>query len=205
MANSTNMALALASIFDLSLMTVEGISRALSQAGLRTDGGKGRGASRMKGRDTFNISLALAGRVGMKAAPAFVSNIIDMELKSGVFLQDEQVVWTPSDQAPQGSALGLMKQDLLPGIRAKSTLGEFIGNWIDGMFDAALPWKDEGDAVLEIGLNAQKAKFALDWAGNRLELEFAAPDADPYAAPAWESMIILNGKLFQKLVKIVEE
>lgn len=205
MANSTNMALALATIFDLSLMTVEGISRALSQAGLRTDGGKGRGASRMKGRDTLNISLALAGRVGMKAAPAFVSSIIDMELTRGMLLQDDQLVWTPGDQPAQGSVLSLMKQDLLPGVRAKSTLGEFIGNWIDGMYEAALPWKDEGDAVLQIRLNAQQSKFALDWAGNRLELQFAAPDADPNAAPAWESMIILNGQLFQKLVKIVEE
>lgn len=205
MANSTNMALALAAIFDLSLMTVEGISRALNQAGLRTDGGKGRGASRMTGRDTFNITLALAGSVGMKAAPPFVQNIIDMELKNGVLLQDEQIVWTPSDQPSKGSVLALMKQDLLPGVQASSTLGDLMAKWIDGIYDADLPWRDQGEAVLKIGLRGQWAEFALDWAGNRLELDFATPGADTNTTPAWENLIILRGDLFRMLVKIVEE
>ncbi|MCJ8141050.1 hypothetical protein [Falsirhodobacter halotolerans] len=204
MANSTNMAVALAAIFGQTLTSVEGLSRALKKAGLRTDGGKGRGASNMVGQDTFNLAIVLAAGVGMTAAPAFVRNVIDMELKSGVLLQGEQVVWAPGNQPPRGSTLGLMKQDLLPGVEVTSTLGAFMGNWIDGLFDATLPWKEEGVANLEIGLSGPWADFTLEWAGNRLELGFAAQGADPRAEPDWERRIILRGNLFRKLVQIVE-
>lgn len=204
MANSTNMAVALAAIFGQSLTSIEGLSRALKQAGLRTDGGKGRGASNMVGQDTFNLAIVLAAGVGMTAAPAFVRNVIDMELKSGVLLQDGQAVWTPGNQVPRGSALSLMKQDLLPGVEITSTLGEFMGNWIDGLFDAALPWKEDGVARLEIGLSGPWADFALEWGGNRLELGFAAQGMDPGTEPDWERRIILRGELFRKLVQIVE-
>lgn len=204
MANSTNMAVALAAIFGQTPTSVEGLSRALQQAGLRTDGGKGRGASNMVGQDTFNLAIALVAGVGMTAAPAFVRKIIDMELKSGVLLQGEQVVWAAGNQPPRSSALGLMKQDLLPGVEVTSTLGAFMGNWIDGLFDATLPWKDEGIAYFEVGLSGPWADFTLEWAGNRLELGFAAQGADPRAKPAWERRIILRGDLFRDLVQIVE-
>ncbi|REG46973.1 hypothetical protein ATH84_1013102 [Paracoccus versutus] len=204
MANSTNMAVALATIFGQTLTSVEGLSRALKQAGLRTDGGKGRGASNMVGQDTFNLAIVLAAGVGMTAAPAFVRNVIDMELKSGALLQGEQVLWAPGNQPPRGSTLGLMKQDLLPGVEVTSTLGAFMGNWIDGLFDATLPWKEEGVARLEVGLSGPWADFVLEWSGNRLELGFAAQGADPSAEPEWERRLILRGNLFRKLVQIVE-
>lgn len=204
MANSTNMALALADIFGQSLTSVENHSRVLKLAGLRTDGGKGRGASKMMGRDTFNLAIALAGGVGMTAAPVFVRQIIDMELKNGVLLQNGEAVWSPSDQPPQGSLLGFMKQDLLPGVKITSTLGELMGNWIDGLFDTALPWREEGIACLEVGLSGPWADFTLEWAGNRLELGFAGQEVDTRAEPDWERRIILRGDLFRKLVQIVE-
>lgn len=205
MVNLSDMTLGLATMFDHTLTSLAGFNRVLKAANLRSDGGKGRGARDMTGQDIAITGIALASGVGMTAAPTFVQGVVDMELKNGVLYQNgELTAWNPLDLPPVTSVLSKMRQDLLPGVQIQRTFGPFISNWIDGLYDQSLPWKQEGELTLVIRHTGPCADLVMEWEGNRLELGFAAPGIDIGQKPAWDRQIVMRGELFREMVKIIE-
>lgn len=205
MANSTTMMLALAAISGLKTTTADAINRAMRAADLRSEGGKGRGASQMSGSDVFNAALAMVCGLGATGAPEFVRQVIEMEFKNGLLTDGDEVFWEANgDLLRSGSVLRHLHQEPMKDIRVAPTFGPFMSAWIEGLYDDEFAWKEKGKLQVVISHQGPTADVTFDLDGQHLQLSFAARGLVPQIYD-WERQTILRGDLFRKLVKIVEE
>lgn len=207
MANSTQMAQAISATFGVELVKAEVISRTLMENGLRAQGGRGRGATTMLGRDIFNVAIVLAGGVGMREAPEYVKSIIEMPLDGGYLMQNDRLLWD-APTLTNGKFNWLHKAmpvHPLPDMEVLETFGPFVSAWIDGLFDTAFTWKTRGSLQLEISNVGPRASFSFKDDGKELLLMYATPGFGFTNHPAWERRTVLRGELFRKFVDILTD
>lgn len=203
MANSTQMALAISQVFGIPQVSADGISRTLMEAGLRTNGGRGRGALPMTGRDFLNVSIASASGLGMRDAPAFVQSVVNLPLSGGSLLRDGNIIW----EAPtlKGGAMPLVSRlqpEPITGMEVFATLGPAVAGWIDGMMEGLLSWSSTGRVKLEFSNVGPTAEFEFLSGDDHLVLNYAPPEYDG-TIPAWERRTIIRDPVLREFAKLI--
>lgn len=203
MANSTQMALKIAEIFGVSLVSTEVVSRVLMEHGLRKNGGRGRGALPMDAIDFFHVSLGIAGGVAMKEAPAFIRAVTDLKLLDGAVCVDEIELWHASTQSEGLLAiLNNVMAEQLDGVKIFPSLGPFIAGWIEGLAENQLPHGNKGRASLEIShadITAPIAVFKFFDDEYDISLKFMPDDLSEKECPDWERKTVFHDRVIRKL------
>lgn len=205
MASAAQMSQTVAELFMLTTTTVDGISRALQENGLRTSGGKGRGAAPMTAKDFLNLAIAAAAGVGMRDAPDFVRSVIELPLSSGEIYEDDHIV----SEIPKvvdgrfhgGSTLlqALWSQPIA-GLNISEKLGPVVSSFIEGVLSKKTSWSQAARVELEISNIGPTAQFKFDYGDQSLYLNYAPEGFVKNMAPAWERRIILRDPIFRKMI-----
>lgn len=203
MANSTQMATAIAQIFGVQLVSTEVVSRTLMEAGLRTNGGRGRGALPMSGRDFLNVSIALASGLGMREAPAYVEKVVNLPLSGGSLLRDGNLIWeAPKLQNGTIPLVSRLQAKPIVGMEVFATLGPAVAGWIDGMMEGEFSWSGSGRIKLEISNVGPRAEFEFVDGDDHLMLTYA-PAGNTDCTPAWERRTIIRDHVFREFAALI--
>ena len=211
MATSGEMVARVAELFGANVVTVESIDRALSNAGLRRKGGRGRSAAKMTGSDVANLTLAMILDVGMREASVAVGKVSLMpkssavvqfrpdveEMKSAFELQvDQYKEFTATtenlDAFPAGAALA-----------EAPNLGEGLAAVIDRMASG------EFDYIGDMSLNMQmislgpSATIAYSIRAGTLRVRYEAV-GDEQERPVFERRLKLDEGLLWRLADIIK-
>ena len=203
MANSRQMAMAIAEIFGVQLVSTEIVSRTLMEAGLRMNGGRGRGALPMTGRDFLNVSIALASGVGMREAPAYVESVVNLPLSGGSLLRDGNLIWeAPTLQNGSLPLVARLQTKPIIGLEVFATLGPAVSGWIDGMMEGRFAWSASGRIKLEISNVGPTAEFEFVDGDDHLLLTYAT-DSTSGPTPAWERRTIIRDAVFREFAALI--
>ena len=207
MATVNQMRAALARVFGRSEMRLKALSQSLAAAGLRTEGGAGRGAAQMNGRDVGLHAVALGYDLATKDAAEVLAPIDAMPLQEGLWLHRGEVRWS-YERAMQGNskllaALSEAYKGPATDLPVPSGFGEFLGMWVDGIFEPQLGTYLDGRAELTVHRKGPKAHFRFEHQGDLLELTYTAADCTEDESPKWDQLLVIREELFQELAAIV--
>lgn len=207
MATVSQLRFGVATLFGVPEMRVKAMSQALAASGLRTEGGAGRGAARMTGRDVGLHAIAFAGDISTKNAAEVIDPIDKMTLCRGFWFHRDQLMWE-RDDLQHGDNVLLTALSDAAGSPAKDfptprTFGEFLDTWIEGVFEPHLGRYLNGDAELTIRRPGPSATFVFRNKDNMFELEYGSVEKRDAARPLWEQLLVLRGSLFQRLAEII--
>lgn len=207
MANSKQMAVAVAALLGEEVTTVETISRVLQENQLRTPGGRGRGAAAMTALDIFHVTLTLAAGVGMREAPDFVRKVSSLPLSTG------DVEYGPGGRVEfssysETSAVSMLawkrKSNPLKDMDIGQSFGNVMASWIDGQFDEVTAWKETGSVRLEISNVGPAARFCFEEDPLVVDLRFGHRRKPTEALPAVERLTIIRGQIFKEMSRIFQ-
>jgi len=207
MASVKDLRTALAELFGESEMRIKALSQSLSAANLRTHGGVGRGAAQMTGRDVAMHAIALAMQLPTKDAAQVIKSLDEMPLQHGSWFHEDKQFWTfdrPSHiKSAVLSAIAKATKGEEGPFPVYHTFGEFVGAWVDGIFEPQLGRYQEGQTELTLDRDCPHARFIFEGHGDAVELRFYP---DGFTAPprrSWEHPLIIREELFHKLASIV--
>lgn len=210
MATAGEMVTAMADLFDVNAVTIEGIDRNLSDAGLRRKSGRGRSAAQMSGIDLINLTFALILGTGMKDAAAKVGKITQMPKR------ESTVQWRPD---PRETLAALAEQvgqyqhhpaaaaDLggFPAGAAlvqSKTLGEGLAAVVDAM--AAGEFRSLADLALNLQMSSIGPSAVIAYATRegviRILYETTGPEAE---RPVFERKLKLDEALLWRLAEVI--
>lgn len=203
MANSKQMAQAIAQVFDVQQVSAEIISRTLMETGLRTNGGRGRGAFQMTGRDFLNVSIALASGLGMREAPAFVESVVHLPLTGGSLFRDGNPIWeAPTLRDGAIPLVARLQPKPITGMEVFATLGPAVAGWIDGMMEGLFAWSGTSSIKLEISNIGPTADFEFKSGDDHLVLTYA-PEGYDGSTPAWERRTIIRDPVLRQFAALI--
>ncbi|WP_141117871.1 hypothetical protein [Leisingera sp. JC1] len=207
MATVNQMRAGLARLFGCSEMRLKALSQSLAATGLRTEGGAGRGAAQMNGRDVGLHAVALGYDLATKDAAEVLAPIDAMPLQEGLWLHRNTVRWT-FERGMLGNsklltALSKAYKGPATDLPVPYDFGEFIGMWVDGIFEPQLGTYLDGRAELTIHRTGPKAHFRFERQGDLMELTYAAADCKAAEKPKWDQLLVIREELFQELATIV--
>lgn len=207
MATSGSMVTALAQNLGQSRAKVESVDRSLSEAGLRTTGGKGRSAAKMTGMDVVNVMFPLLMNAGASDAPAVAAQITKLP-KTMSSVRNAPASDDVLDQLAEGTDWSFfMLSDhadfpLGPALSQTSTFGETLALLVDAMAasDLTLP---KNMALKAKIINGGRQASIVFQVGNRvLRLLFGRRDASDNAPFAYQTCE-LDGNSLEKLAAII--
>lgn len=207
MANSRQMAMNAAALFGVELVTAEGVSRSLQEVGLRTPGGRGRGAAAMTGLDIFHVSLALAAGIGMREAPDFIRSVttLPLALAEVDFGLGGLIEFSSYSETSALSAITWrLKSNPLRDLDISKGFGPVVAGWIEGQVDEATGWKENGTLVLKISNVGPSAHFHFHDGPVHVDMQFWAARDAGWTPPAWERQTVLRGAAFRQMAKTYE-
>lgn len=212
MATSGEMGVAVAQLFEVSAVTIEGIDRSLSDAGLRRKGGRGRSGAVMTGIDIVNLAFGLILGVTMKDAAQKVGKITRMPR------QKANVQWRPdpnksltalAEQVDQYQEYTASGEDLgvLPAGTALSeaaTLGEGLAAIVDAMAAGDFEGQDNMAINLQMWSTGPSAKiaYATRLGVLRVQYETTGPEVE---RPVFERRMKLDEVLLRSLAEIIRD
>lgn len=207
MATVNQLRAGLASVFGQSEMRLKALSQSLAAAGLRTGGGAGRGAAQMTGRDVGLHAVALGLDLATKNAAQTLAPIDAMPLQKGLWLHRNELRWDFDLETHKDSKLLVALSKAYKGptkeFPVPHSFGEFLGSWIDGIFEPQLGTYLEGKAKLSIHLAGPKAHFLFEGQGDVFELTYGAEGSMAATRPKWERLLVIREELFQDLADII--
>ncbi|SIT12795.1 hypothetical protein [Paracoccus saliphilus] len=210
MTTSGEMVAATAELFGVSAATVESIDRALSDAGLRRKGGRGRSAAKMSGLDVVNLSFALMHGVGMKDAPGVVRKVSQMPRQETdvqryadalgnlppLLEQVEQYDRHPAEPSDLGSFKA--GADLIEAENFGTGIAALVDAMATGQFDNA------EDFAINVQMNSvgPTAKLVYRVPGEVLRVEYQTV-GDDAERPVFERSVKLDEALIRRLAEII--
>lgn len=201
---------AMAELFDVNAVTIEGLDRSLSDAGLRRKSGRGRSAAHMSGIDLINLTFALILGTGMKDAAAKVAKITRMPKR------DATVQWRPdpgatlaalTEQVGQYQHYPAAAADLggFPAgaaLAQSETLGEGLAAVVDAM--AAGEFRSLEDLALNLQMSSIGPSAVIAYATRegviRISYETTGPEAE---RPVFERKLKLDEVLLRRLAEVI--
>lgn len=192
-------------LFGASPMRVKALGQELAQHGLRTPGGSGRGAANMTGRDAGLLTIALALDLQTKDAAAEMSEIDSMTLQSGIWQHGDVTVWAAENHQNTSPLLAqLARTNKGPhDFPAPYTFGEFLGKWVDGVFEPELGNYLGGNAKLVLHRDGPRARFRYENKKDLVELDYSVSGYTHVVDPPWEHPLIIRGELFRRMAQMV--
>jgi hypothetical protein len=182
--------------------------RQLLNGGLRAYGGKGSGSTQMKGRDIGAHMLVLAMKVQTKDIIEVIAPVMQMSLRRGHWvMKDQGQVWG-IDAPSTGGAFTQALRSAGTGSKefpTAATFGDFLGQWIDGVFEPALGTYLNGEAMVVISDIGPRADFTFFDGENEVALSFSGTDEPAPERPILEAKYILRDGLFQQLYDIIKD
>jgi hypothetical protein len=138
MATSGDMVKATAEVFDLPESKVETFDRRLSEHGLRSKAGRGRGAAQMVALDVVNLAFAVLSGAGMMDVPAATAAITSLK-RGPVLTRLLPMSDEPLDQLAEGTDWRFPEPDELSNfplnadlVRA-NTFGDAVALYVEAM------------------------------------------------------------------------
>jgi len=160
----------------------------------------------MTGRDAGLHTIALALDLPTKDAASEMAAIDSMTLQKGVWLHDDRILWEADTKAANGTLLRLMTSFQKGPARqfpAPRTFGQFLGAWVDGVFEPELGTYQDGTAELVLHRDGPRARFLYEAGDDVVELYYSAEGFEPAVDPPWEHPLIIRGEMFRRLAKVV--
>lgn len=210
MATSGEMVAKVADLFEVHEATIESIDRVLSEAGMRTKGGRGRSAAIMSGADVVNLSIAVILGVGMKDAPGAVAKIIRMQR------QNATLQWRPDPQKPltlldeqvgqyklhPATAENLTEFPVAAALLDAKNIGEGLAALVNGM--VAGEFEGAGDMMLNVQMTSIGPSATIFYATRagilRVHYQTTGPEAE---RPVFERRFKLDEALIQRLAGVI--
>jgi hypothetical protein len=207
MATSGDMVKAVAQLFDLPESKVETFDRRLSEHGLRSKAGRGRGAAQMVGLDVVNLTFAVLSGVGMMDVPAATAAITNLK-RGPVSVRSEPMSDEPFAKLAEGTDWHFPDPDELKVfplsaelVRA-NTFGEAVALYVDAM--ATDRFKLSEDVALTMTVTNDGPSAALTCRVGRMVLKamFGSVSAAD-RKPEIEERRTLQGTTLEKLAAII--
>ncbi|MFT5651406.1 MAG: hypothetical protein ACJAWC_002757 [Yoonia sp.] len=208
MVTNANMEGMLSERFSVPVTRLQANGRHLLKAGLRESGGKGRGSTHMTGRDVGAHMLVLAMKVQTKDIVDIIAPVMQMSLRHGHWvMKDQGQVWG-IDAPSTGGAFTQALRSAGTGSKefpTAATFGDFLGQWIDGVFEPALGTYLNGEAMVVISDIGPRADFTFHDGENEVALSFSDTDEPAPERPILEAKYILRDGVFQQLYDIIKD
>lgn len=198
---------AVAEVFDLHESKVETFDRRLSEHGLRSKAGRGRGAAQMVSLDVVNLAFAVLSGVGMTDVAAATAAITSLKrgsvLTRWVPMSDE-----PLDQLAEGTDWHfpdpeeLNEFPLSADLVRSNTFGEAVTLYVDAM--AADRFTLSKNVVLTMTIMNKVPSATLVWRVGRsvLKVTFnSVSTADK--KPEFDVATTMHGTTLEKLASII--
>jgi hypothetical protein len=208
MATSGEMVLKMAQMWGINPATIESIDRVLSDAGLRSKSGRGRGAAHMTGLDISNLALAVVHGVGMKEAPTLVARVSGLARH---LVRVKRTTSSPSvlDQLSEGTdwsfPMGGDELSALPladELRRAETLGSAMAVLIDGFVAGA--FNDVEALQIKVLITNRKPPARITFEGNARKVEITYGAEIPADTPPPHGVeLTLDESLLMKLADII--
>lgn len=207
MATSGDMVKAAAELFDLPESKVETFDRRLSEHGLRSKAGRGRGAAQMVGLDVVNLAFAVLSGVGMTDVAAATAAITSLK-RGPVLTRLVPVSDEPLDQLAEGTDWHfpdpeeLNEFPLSADLVRSNTFGEAVTLYVDAM--AADRVKLSKNVVLTITIMNKVPSATLVWRVGRsvLKVTFNSGSAAD-KKPEFDVATTMHGTTLEKLASII--
>jgi hypothetical protein len=201
------MVVATAQLYGLPESKVETFDRKLSEHGLRSKSGRGRGAAQMVGLDVVNLTFAVLSRVGMMEVPAATAAITNLR-RGPVLVRWEPMSDEPLAQLAEGTDWHFPEPDELKDfplgadLARANTFGEAVALYVDAM--ATDRFKLSKDVMLTMTVMNDGPKAALTCRVGRgvLKVTFGSVSAAD-KRPEIEESATLHGTTLEKLAAII--
>ena len=204
MATLSQMRDAICSEYSVSPMRMKALSQALSAAGLRTDGGSGRGAAQMSGLDVATHAISVMLDVPTKDAPDVVREIVTMTLANGSWMRDDNMMWEYSAASSTSPMMKMLAAAHRPdaAFPAPDSLGDLLGKWVDGTLDPKLGTYIDGTTTLELSNAGPHARFVYQGEQDSVVLIYKPEGAIIPKRALWERKLLVTGAVFKRLHEI---